>query len=83
MRQKQRREWLDDIKNVPCMDCGSSFPACAMDFDHRDPLVKKYSIGSALMDTTIDELITEISKCDIVCANCHRIRTHITRKEVQ
>src|SRR5882672_10291573 len=37
-------EWVNFIKNKPCMDCGQSFPPCVMDFDHRPGTEKIGSI---------------------------------------
>lgn len=69
------RLFLNNIKNVPCMDCGNNFPPCAMDFDHREPENKLFNISEA-QSMNRDVLIQEIDKCDIICANCHRIREH-------
>lgn len=58
----------------PCNDCQNYFPAPCMDFDHRPEEVKLYNVAS--MTTYRWELIeAEISKCDLICANCHRLRT--------
>lgn len=66
--------FIADIKDVPCMDCGVKYPPVCMDFDHRDPTLKTFNIATGA--TRRRELvIQEIAKCDIVCANCHRIRT--------
>lgn len=59
----------------PCVDCGHLFPACCMDFDHvsGDKLAE---VGALAARSTAWELIqAEIDKCELVCANCHRIRT--------
>jgi len=46
-----------------------------MDFDHVRG-EKRYAIGSlAASNLSLDYLIEEISNCDVVCSNCHRIRT--------
>jgi len=47
-----------------------------MDFDHRDPSKKLFAIttGSAQLMSR-ERLIAEIEKCEIVCANCHALRT--------
>lgn len=73
---KNTKIWIDKLKNHPCMDCGNSFPSCAMDFDHRPGETKKNTV-SVLRARTVSKkiLLTEIAKCDLVCANCHRIRT--------
>lgn len=58
-----------------CMDCGESNPL-VLDFDHRDPAKKSFTIGSvARKGWSLEVLYKEIDKCDVVCANCHRIRT--------
>lgn len=58
----------------PCQDCGQTFPPYVMDFDHvPERGVKKFNVGLA---KNLRQLAAEIAKCDLVCANCHRIRTH-------
>jgi len=77
-RNQQRndmREYINTLKSVPCMDCKVSYPAFVMDFDHRDPKEKVAEIGVMIQRGSWSKLKLEIAKCDIVCANCHRIRT--------
>lgn len=71
---------LDRLRSVPCVDCGGSFPSCAMDFDHRDPAAKKYVVRRMRTRTTVEVILAEVAKCDIVCANCHRLRTFRRRE---
>ena len=73
-----RRLWLEKLKNKPCADCDGIFPAVVMDFDHREESDKIASISwMAFHDTSnFKKIEAEIAKCDLVCANCHRIRTH-------
>ena len=61
-------------KGSVCVDCGGTFPQVCMGFDHVDPLTKSFSIGAA-MGRSLEILKTEADKCDLVCANCHAIRT--------
>ncbi len=69
-------EWLDELKIHPCLDCNRSFPPECMDFDHREPKDKLFDLSGAIAGGTSIALITaEIAKCDLICANCHRIRT--------
>jgi hypothetical protein len=75
----ERRAFTDSIKSVPCADCGGTFDPICMDFDHRPGEVKLFSIGNRLSSRGFESIRAEISKCDIVCANCHRIRTHRKR----
>lgn len=57
----------------PCACCGRVFPSCCMDFHHRDPETKLFSIGTAAGTRTIQVFMDEIAKCDFLCANCHRM----------
>ena len=84
---RKRRYWraqgrmIDMIKQRPCADCAGSFPACAMDFDHRDPATKRYTVSRMIGRAGAARIMAEVAKCDIVCANCHRDRTY-RRREV-
>lgn len=78
-RYRLRRKMLDEIKDRPCADCGGRFPPYVMDFDHRDPRQKSAGV-SHFFSANPDRLQAEIDKCDVVCSNCHRIRTHHQRQ---
>ncbi len=64
-----------EAKSVPCADCGVRYPPYVMDFDHRNPAEKLGNIGCG-RKWGEPRLRAEIAKCDVVCANCHRERTH-------
>lgn len=74
------KEFIDTYKRErSCVDCGFSgkeFPY-VLDFDHlHKGSVKKFNIGSWSRSVLSVVAITkEIKKCELVCANCHRIRT--------
>lgn len=66
---------VDEIKSTtPCMDCGGTFPPECMDFDHLRDKVKNVS-AMIYASRPWNEIEEEMSKCELVCANCHRIRT--------
>lgn len=72
--------YIQELKsNTPCMDCKESFPYYVMDFDHvrGQKHANVMELIKTLSKKKIDE---EIAKCEIVCSNCHRIRTYM-RKE--
>lgn len=73
--QRKKRQLIQEFKKVPCADCGQSFPPYCMDFDHRDPSQKSFTIARVCAYGRA-KLLAEIAKCDVVCAVCHRIRTH-------
>lgn len=51
-----------------------------MDFDHRDPKEKMSGISEMVAGGYTDARIEEeVAKCDVVCANCHRLREHERR----
>ena len=75
VRKAQLIALLAEAKSGPCQDCGRTFPPEAMDFDHvrgRKPRNVSALVYACVSDA---RLLAEIAKCDLVCANCHRIRT--------
>lgn len=82
VRNAHWRIWLNEKKSGPCSDCGNRFPPECMDFDHRSSEVKLFNIATSF-NKSQDSLAAEIAKCDLVCANCHRIRTHMRRAWAQ
>lgn len=79
VRRAEAREFVARVKAAlkhRCTDCLGVFPPRCLDFDHRGEEPKKAAVselaGRGLSIAIIDE---EISKCDLVCSNCHRIRT--------
>lgn len=69
---------IDTYKSkIPCMDCGILYPPYVMDFDHRNGKDKLKEVSKLVNNMlSIENIMKEIEKCDLVCANCHRIRTH-------
>ena len=72
-------QYIRDLKEkTPCMDCGINYPYYVMDFDHVRG--KKHANVMELVSTLSKKRIDqEIAKCEIVCSNCHRIRTHMRK----
>lgn len=69
---EKRKIWLLDYKKThPCGECGESHPAC-IDFHHRNPEDKKFSISDNGKGKSLETLKKEIAKCRILCTNCHR-----------
>ena len=64
-------EELDEIKGRQgCSSCGERDPSC-LDFHHRDGSEKLFNIYGAVKGTSRAEILSEIEKCDVECANCH------------
>lgn len=80
-RKESVQEFVKNYKEThPCVDCGNFYPACVMDFDHLPEFEKTKGIAIMARNTTLPRLLEEIAKCELVCSNCHRIRTWITRE---
>jgi len=59
----------------PCVDCGEA-DLRTLEFDHRDRTDKVATVAQLISrGTSWETLLTEIEKCDVRCANCHRVRT--------
>ncbi len=69
---ERTRLLLDYFADHPCADCGETDPV-VLEFDHlRD---KRFNIGAKLATHAWEDILEEIAKCEVVCANCHRRRT--------
>jgi hypothetical protein len=60
------------FEGAKCMDCGNDDPR-VLDFHHRDPKDKKLNVSQS-WSYRWETVQAERDKCDILCANCHRIR---------
>jgi hypothetical protein len=58
-----------------CTDCGYNAHAEALDFDHRPGEDKAGALSHMSSTHGWGAIMAEIEKCDVVCANCHRVRT--------
>ena len=76
--QQELKANVRAAKDKPCADCGKRYAYYVMDFDHREGETKKGAISALFTGTrwSVPKLLQEIAKCDVVCANCHRERTH-------
>ena len=74
-RLKIIRRLVDELGGK-CIDCGFKAHLAALEFDHVDPSTKKFEIGRRICQKDYLELLDEVKKCVLRCANCHRIKTH-------
>lgn len=77
-RQRKRlRAILLEVKQRPCQDCSGIFHPWVMELDHREGTKKEAAVANLVSKGCTDaRLLEEMKKCDVVCANCHRMRTH-------
>src|SRR3989338_597011 len=65
--------WLSDFKRKKgCSMCWVKDPR-VLDFHHKNKGDKMFGIGGFRREVGFQKLVEEIKKCDVVCANCHRI----------
>lgn len=77
---RRKRDILRLLKTTAgCADCGYDANGVALDFDHLSG--KKFTISQA-MDRGWKKLFAEIMKCEVRCANCHRIKTEERRDQI-
>lgn len=73
------RDYIRRLKEeTPCKDCGKQYAYYVMQFDHQGD--KSFMIANSWHKGR-SILLAEIAKCDIVCGNCHAIRTHASVSE--
>ena len=73
-RDANRPLLLAYLLDHPCIDCGEADPV-VLDFDHRDPSTKRDEVARLANTRPWPQLLAEIGKCDVRCANCHRRKT--------
>ena len=79
-RWDERIAYIESRRNVPCADCGGTFPQICMDFHHIDPETKdrsgnkNYSMKHKMKEWGKKRIDEELDMCVVLCANCHRIR---------
>lgn len=56
-----------------CEECGYNENPVALQFHHRDPSQKSFTIGQKMNRMGADKLLAEAEKCRVMCANCHKI----------
>lgn len=73
--QKRRKNIKNDLRirfGGKCTLCGYSKCLAALDFHHIDPKSKVHAIAHLVKTTSLALIETEVNKCILICANCHR-----------
>ncbi len=74
-RKKKIARYREFMKTQECKKCGFA-DYRALQWHHRNPSEKSFTIGSQSTHTSWEKLMIEIEKCDCLCANCHFIFHH-------
>lgn len=76
-RRAAQKEWVDALKvKAGCAVCGFNAHPAALDFDHIDRKDKSFDISQCVGAKSDDIILSEIAKCRVLCANCHRIKSY-------
>ena len=77
-QKTQVEQWLEFISKdeIKCQVCGYNDCWAAIEFHHRNPAEKEYTIGRLMLNAFNAKnqsiLTAELDKCDILCCRCHR-----------
>jgi hypothetical protein len=72
LRRKNRAKWLEYKSTLVCSRCGASHPAI-IDFHHPTRDGSKKDVNRLVMDNCFAQAYEEVKRCEVLCANCHRI----------
>ncbi len=75
IKERNRKFITDYLKTLECKDCGIK-DSRVLEFDHVRGVKKCEVTILAKLRYSIETILNEIEKCEIVCANCHNIRTY-------
>jgi hypothetical protein len=79
IKRNERKVYFIRMLGGKCIDCnvkyGEKHPSCIFDFHHLDPTKKDINIARFIKSKKKEDIVlNEITKCVLLCSNCHRIR---------
>lgn len=82
-RLEYKKDFIKYKQTLCCARCGISGKKNPeiLDFHHKDPSTKKFGIAWQGGKFPAQSVVDEITKCLVLCANCHRIEHTLLRKE--
>lgn len=70
---EERKRWMIEFfRTHPCVDCGET-DIIVLEFDHLED--KAFGVAHGARWRKWEDVLAEMAKCEVVCANCHRRRT--------
>jgi hypothetical protein len=82
-RAAKVRAFVDNFKiNAGCNRCGYAEHPVALHFNHLDPLDKVMSVSKLASKGVIKNVVSEMEKCEVLCANCHAIHTYANKHHI-
>lgn len=74
-RKREHKEKAIAYLGGVCKRCSNSFHPAVFEFHHRNP-AEKDADPSKLLTHSWPRVVEELDKCDLLCANCHRLTHH-------
>lgn len=76
-KEQKRKRKLESILYLggKCSNCKQEFHPAIFEFHHRDPKTKEKD-PSKMLSLSWKKITEELDKCDLLCANCHRLIHH-------
>ena len=71
-RRKKLKIMSIQLKGGKCIFCGYSKYVGALELHHLDPSKKDFSLSVRGLTRSWEKIQSELDKCILVCANCHR-----------
>jgi len=59
-------------KGGKCERCGYDKYIGSLEFHHKDPTEKDFSVAHARLTSFSERVKRELDKCELLCSNCHR-----------
>lgn len=79
-RHAEFLKWYTRLKaKRPCSDCGNVFHPAAMQWDHLPGRAKTADVSVLARRGSRKRVLDEIANCELVCANCHAVRSYFRR----
>lgn len=83
-RRKKVKELAVEYKGGKCHICHYSKCIGALELHHIDPTQKSFGIGAKGYTRSWDKVRSELDKCVLLCANCHReVESGITQLSIE
>ncbi len=73
IKKRAIKHQLIIYKGGKCERCGYDKCEAALQFHHKDPAQKEFTISSINLskELILEDLYEEVDKCELLCANCH------------
>lgn len=72
-RKRERKLWAIQYLGGKCRRCSAVVHPAAFDLHHRNAASKADRDPSKMLQFSLSRLTAELDKCDLLCANCHRV----------